>query len=1089
MLTYRQVATYQGDQIPFVSGITDMQAFRINGGYALYTVTQIGGGISAYRLGAADQPLELTGSRAYAPGVGYLDTPLAALVDLNGGASLFGVGLSDGVSGGVRLGADGGLGSGTALSQLGADVTQLGSFDTPLGTFIYSARNSQASFTISKLLDDGSLSKVDSSSLPWVPGQQGTEIDDMQVARIGDRNFMLTTSALGNYIAIQGINGDGTLGRAQVMWSDSGIGLAAPSHIGTASVQGVTYLVVASSQSLSLTTMRITYDGTLIPVDHIVDSLNTRFSNATALETVMVNGRAFIFAGGSDDGISVFTLMPNGRLLHLTTLTDTNSNTLADVSAIQATVVDGKIALFVASSTESGLTQLVFDPGQIGDTRTVGEGVVNGTSGDDLLRAGTGTTRIRGGDGDDILISGAEEVELNGGNGADTFVLTPVSGQIVIRDFELGVDRLDLTNLGMLRSTSQLTFRWQWDGIKLVFGDTTIVIRTKDGNTLQASDFDNSMFPVSHYQPPEPPSNLVGTDGADTLTAQVGNNYLYGLDGADLLMGASGKDTIIAGAGNDTLMGDAGADRLLGGDGNDRLNGDDGDDELLGGDGDDTLYGGAGDDRLYGFDGNDAILGEAGNDYIEDTTGTNRIWGGDGNDEIVSGSGNDALAGNAGDDTIWAGYGNDSLYGGDGNDLLYGGYGNDSIDGGLGQDTIQAGPGENIVHGEDGDDSILGGDDNDRLSGGYGRDLIYGDLGNDSIWGNADNDTIRGNEGNDVISGDAGNDSIAGGPGSDSIWGSTGLDTIYGGDDADFIDGGDGNDRLLGEAGNDRIYGGLGTDVIWGGDGNDTIRGNAGTDSIFGDAGNDSIAGGADRDSIWGGAGLDTIYGGDGSDYLNGGDGDDFLLGEAGNDRIYGGTGNDRIRGGDGNDSISGEFGNNRLAGGNGNDLILGGAGSDYLYGEAGDDRMNGGAGTDVMSGGSGNDWIRDLLGSGRLSGGSGNDTLIAGDGRDTLNGGSGSDLMQGGAGDDIFVFGSSLSFDRSTDIIADFGNGHDALYFQGLGLRYIGDAEFSAARQIRCTTDGTDSTLQVDLNGDGRTDLTIVLQHYASVTRDDFLL
>lgn len=131
----------------------------------------------------------------------------------------------------------------------------------------------------------------------------------------------------------------------------------------------------------------------------------------------------------------------------------------------------------------------------------------------------------------------------------------------------------------------------------------------------------------------------------------------------------------------------------------------------------------------------------------------------------------------------------------------------------------------------------------------------------------------------------------------------------------------------------------------------------------------------------------------------------------------------------------------------------------------------------------------RDVLGRGRLSGGSGNDTLIAGDANDTLNGGAGSDLMQGGAGADIFVFATSISLDRSRDVITDFGNGDDALYFRGLGLKYIGDAEFSAARQIRCTTDGTDSTLQIDLNGDGRTDLTILLQNYASVTRDDFLL
>ena len=77
-------------------------------------------------------------------------------------------------------------------------------------------------------------------------------------------------------------------------------------------------------------------------------------------------------------GISVFTLLPDGRLLHLTTLADTNGMTLSDVSSIKAVVRDGKIMLFVASATETGLTQLVLDPGQLGLTGRAGTGVVRG---------------------------------------------------------------------------------------------------------------------------------------------------------------------------------------------------------------------------------------------------------------------------------------------------------------------------------------------------------------------------------------------------------------------------------------------------------------------------------------------------------------------------------------------------------------------------------------------------------------------------------------------------------------------------------------------------------------------------------------
>lgn len=84
-------------------------------------------------------------------------------------------------------------------------------------------------------------------------------------------------------------------------------------------VSGVTYVVIAASQSSSLTVMRLTYTGELIPVDHIVDERTTRFSGATAMDTLQLGGRAFVFVGGGDDGISVFTVLPDGKLLHVAT--------------------------------------------------------------------------------------------------------------------------------------------------------------------------------------------------------------------------------------------------------------------------------------------------------------------------------------------------------------------------------------------------------------------------------------------------------------------------------------------------------------------------------------------------------------------------------------------------------------------------------------------------------------------------------------------------------------------------------------------------------------------------------------------------
>jgi hypothetical protein len=55
-------------------------------------------------------------------------------------------------------------------------------------------------------------------------------------------------------------------------------------------------------------------------------------------------------------------------------------------------------------------------------------------------------------------------------------------------------------------------------------------------------------------------ATVIGTSGADSITAGVGN---------DSISGGAGNDTLFGGAGNDTLVGGAGSDVLTGGDGAD----------------------------------------------------------------------------------------------------------------------------------------------------------------------------------------------------------------------------------------------------------------------------------------------------------------------------------------------------------------------------------------------------------------------------------------------------------------------------------------------------------------------------------------
>lgn len=82
----------------------------------------------------------------------------------------------------------------------------------------------------------------------------------------------------------------------------------------------------------------------------------------------------------------------------------------------------------------------------------MGSGCVIGIFGVDMLCVGSQMIMLIGGDGDDILIVGSMQVMMMGGEGSDLFVVVEVNGCIVIIDFELGKDWLDLFGLGMICS-------------------------------------------------------------------------------------------------------------------------------------------------------------------------------------------------------------------------------------------------------------------------------------------------------------------------------------------------------------------------------------------------------------------------------------------------------------------------------------------------------------------------------------------------------------------------------------------------------------------------------------------------------------
>ncbi len=909
----------------FMSGITDLDIHMQGGTPILYAMAgDIG--VSCFALtGGGAQYLDRNGvsGPAQAGVAGQI-----AQLDLAGGPAMAVLGLQTGALQYFDLAANGAMtrsGQITAPGGLPGAVVALEQVTLGGVAHAYVSHFGQDGLTLYRLGADGTL--TERAHFAGTGAAQAADLVAIEEVTAGGHRFLVTASALEDSVTVHAVAEGGGLTRIGSLGADEGLGLDTPGAVVPVTLAGQSYLVVAGRSSGSLSVMRLDAGGGLTATDHVIDSLETRFSGIAALEQVTVNGQVFLVGGGRDDGLSLFTLLRGGRLLHLARIADDAAMSLSDISAIALRAEGGVLHVYASGEDEAGITHLSVDLGTLSAPITGGSGgsALSGTAGGDLIDGGGGNDRIRGLGGDDILIDGTGRDTLDGGAGADIFVLTRDGETDVIEGFEIGVDRLDLSQLGYLRNLGQVTITATQDGARLIFAGEELRLISHDFRPLSAADFSLAdvttldhlpvgsvtqpalypnpgpalplYVPVPVMRPTEGADLLTGTDGNDSIDALGGNDTLRGGDGHDLLQGGGGEDRLDGGSHNDRLFGGAGHDILQGGAGFDTLDGGWHNDLLDGGSGNDTLRGGAHEDRANGGAGHDALWGEAGHDTLNGDDGDDTLDGGWHNDWLYGGEGADLIRGDGGVDRLFGHGGDDTLEGGDGDDIVYAGLGGDVLRGGPNEDRLDGGGGNDALWGDGGHDTLIGSDGADTLSGGWHNDWLYGGADGDLIRGDGGVDRLFGEAGDDVLEGGDGCDIAYAGPGADTLRGGPNEDLLDGGPDGDLLQGEGGHDTLIGSTGDDTLEGGWHNDWLYGGSGNDVVRGDGGVDRMFGHDGNDLLDGGHGADILYAGAGNDIVRGGTGDDRIDGGAGDDWLSGGLNNDTFVfaNGFGDDTI--------------------------------------------------------------------------------------------------------------------------------------------------------------------------------------------------
>jgi Ca2+-binding RTX toxin-like protein len=647
---------------------------------------------------------------------------------------------------------------------------------------------------------------------------------------------------------------------------------------------------------------------------------------------------------------------------------------------------------------------------------------------------------------------------------------------------------------------------------------------------------------------------LVGLGGNDTIDGGAGFDAIGFWDAtagvevnlaAGSVTGGSGSDTLIS---IENANGSNHADKLTGDAGNNNLRGEGGNDTLQGGAGSDNLNGGAGDDQIDGG----AILDRTNYTDLNSIEYMNATSGVDVN--LQTGTALDGLGGTdtlANINFVTGSVHHDKITGSI--DAIFeqfeGRGGNDTIDGGVinaannfNSNRVTYQNATSAVQVDLGAGSVTGGDGNDTLininyvRGSNHADLLIGSdvtAYSETFEGRGGNDTINGMGGIDWLRLDGGTTGavvdLAAGTSQD---GQGGLDTLIsienvrGFDHNDHITGDANNNELQGRGGNDTLIGGVGGDFLVGGVGDDSLDGGAHDMNLGMDVASYTGASGAVNVNLatglaTGAEGNDTLIG---IEALRGGGFDDVLVGDANLNFLRGGLGNDTLDGGDGFDyadyasasaAVTVNLATGSATGADGTDVlsnfeaIRGSAHADHLTGSSVNNRLRGGGGDDTLDGGEGVDaadyreasaGVTVNLAMNTATGGDGSDTLISiesvrgsvgyGDsltgnsGSNTIEGLGGDDTLTGGGGADKFVWLSADSFPHThwdmegVDTITDFGT-DDTIHVGvvlSAGTPAAGDGSTVAGNGVQVAAAGGVTTLSIDVDGVAGAEIQIKL-------------
>lgn len=248
-----------------------------------------------------------------------------------------------------------------ALVQTGTGVmTQIGA-GPGTGALVTVQAPDSNDLIVYRMDPGGGLSLVRSNQM----GTDAVAYTLLAEAPVAGRRGLVALSQTQDSIAAFRMSDNGTLTQTGLIGATNGLGIAAPTAMSVTQSGGRDFVIVGSAGSGSLSVLELMADGSLVARDDLLDERDTRFAGVQAVEAITVDGWTNVLAGGSDDGVSLFLLLPDGRLQPLDHVEQQTGWALADVRAIAVTVAGAPgathLQAYVAGEDTAAISRFSLD--------------------------------------------------------------------------------------------------------------------------------------------------------------------------------------------------------------------------------------------------------------------------------------------------------------------------------------------------------------------------------------------------------------------------------------------------------------------------------------------------------------------------------------------------------------------------------------------------------------------------------------------------------------------------------------------------------------------------------------------------------